>query len=50
MSTKIPTIVLYHKDMDGITAALVAKQKYPTAKLQGVQYGESLIQILSKDN
>lgn len=39
------TIILYHRDMDGLASALITKKNYPDAEIKSVQYGEDVINI-----
>ena len=34
------TLILYHRDMDGLASALIARKEYPNATLKSVQHGE----------
>ena len=34
------TLIVYHRDMDGLASALIALQKYKNAELKSIQYGE----------
>ena len=37
------TLIIYHRDMDGLASALIARKRYPNAGLISVQYGEDII-------
>lgn len=36
------TLILYHRDMDGLASALIARKKYPDAHIESVQYGDKI--------
>lgn len=35
-------LIIYHRDLDGLASALIARKKYPKAELCSIQYGEEL--------
>lgn len=39
-------IIIYHRDMDGLASALIAKKVYPDAEMKSVQYGEDTLSDL----
>ena len=36
------TLILYHRDLDGLASALIARKEFPDARMVDVQYGEEI--------